>query len=155
VYSPNLRGGHSLKAWGERLEDEKIDYSDFSRYTPEMLEYCQQDVSLTKQIYSVLTGRMKGEGFSELGLNIEHKAWNIIQNKQKRNGFPFNQEEADLLYAELRAREAKLKEEIYRLWPPELKLVRVFKRGRKSDGERTAGYLRHLSEYPQLEDNED
>src|SRR5690606_164203 len=63
--------------------------------------------------------------------------------------------EADLLYAELRAREAKLKEEIYRLWPPELKLVRVFKRGRKSDGERTAGYLRHLSEYPQLEDNED
>lgn len=155
VYAPNLAGGHSLDAWGQRLGDHKIAFSDFSHYTPEMLLYCQQDVSLTKKVYLALTKRLKGEGFTERGIELEHLAWNIIQNKQKRNGFPFNQEKADLLYAELRTREEQLKKEIYRLWPPVLECVRTFARGFKSDGTRTKGYLGHLGQYPKLEDNPD
>lgn len=155
MYSPAMSGGHALEAWGERLGYEKGDHSDFSQFSKDMLEYCRRDVSLTKMTYLALAKRMKGEGFSERSCEIEHLAWNIIQNKQKVNGFPFDQEKADLLYAELRSREAELKEEIYRLWPPELKHVRTFARGRKSNGERTAGYLKHLGQYPKLEDNGD
>lgn len=155
MYLPNMGGGHSLRAWGTRLKDSKIEFEDFSRYTPEMLEYCQQDVALTAKVYKALIERMNKEGFSERGIELEHFAWNIIQNKQKQNGFPFDQEKADPLYAELRAREEELKAEIYRLWPPTLEHVRTFARGFKSDGTRTANYQRHAGQYPKLEDNED
>ena len=35
-----MRGSPSLKAWGWRLADHKIDFKDFSQYSTEMLEYC-------------------------------------------------------------------------------------------------------------------
>lgn len=155
MYSPSLKGGHGLDDWGVRLGNAKLSFTDFSHYSEEMLEYCQQDVNLTADVYRVLCKRMKQEVFSERSCELEHLAWNIIQNKQKQYGFPFDQEKADLLYAELRAREEQLKEEIYRLWPPTLECVRTFARSFKSDGTRTANYQRHLGQYPQLEDNED
>ena len=155
VYSPSLKGGHSLGDWGRRLDNPKLDYDDFSRFTPEMLVYCHQDTSLTAEVYRVLCKRLLSEGFSEQGIELEHLAWNIIQNKQRQNGFPFDQEKADLLYAELRAREQKLKDEIYRLWPPTLEHVRTFARAFKKDGSPTKDYQRHLGQYPQTSLNED
>jgi len=155
MYSANLTGGHALDGWGLRLGYPKGDYSDFSRFTPEMLKYCRRDVRLTALTYLRLTDRMRRENISEQSIELEHQAWHIIQNKQKQNGFPFDQEKADLLYAELREREQVLKDEIYRLWPPVFQIVRRFAKSTKSDGTRTANYQRHLGEYPQLEDNDD
>ncbi len=154
MFDPSL-GSHGLEAWGERVGYAKGDHTDFSRFTPEMLKYCQRDVRLTGLLFTRLTERMRREGISELSCELEHYAWHIIQNKQKQNGFPFDHEKADILYAELREREAELKAEIYRLWPPVLQIVRRFARSRKSDGTRTANYQRHLGEYPKLEDNPD
>lgn len=154
MYNPKMHG-HGLGHWGERLGYPKGDHSDFSRLTPEMLKYCRRDARLTALLYRKLVERMNREKFSETGVEIEHLAWNIIQNKQKQNGFPFDQQKADILYAELRAREQELKDEIYRLWPPILQIVRRYAKSCKSDGTRTANYLRHLSEYPKLEDNDD
>ena len=154
MYNPKMHG-HGLGHWGERLGYPKGDHSDFSRLTPEMLKYCRRDARLTALTYLRLIERMNREKFSETGVEIEHLAWNIIQNKQKQNGFPFDQEKADILYAELRAREQELKDEIYHLWPPVLQIVRRYAKSCKSDGTRTANYLRHLSEYPKLEDNDD
>lgn len=153
MYKPGMK--HGLDDWGERLGNPKLEFHDFSVYTPKMLEYCTQDVALTVDVYKALTKRMIKEGFSERGVELEHLAWNIIQNKQKQNGFPFDQEKADLLYAELRTREEQLKEEIYRLWPPELKHIRTFAKSRKKDGSPTSDYQRHLGQYVSLEINED
>ena len=36
LYNPQLEGGHSLAAWGERLKFPKGDYHDWSALTPEM-----------------------------------------------------------------------------------------------------------------------
>lgn len=155
MYSPTLKGGHGLGDWGVRLNNPKLDYHNFEVYTPEMLVYCRQDTALTAEVYRVLCKRMKGEGFSERGVELEHLAWHIIQNKQKQNGFPFDEQKADLLYAELRAREQELKDEIYRLWPPVLKHVRTFASAYKKDGERTENYKRHLGQYPKTQVNED
>ena len=47
---PRLKGSASLKAWGYRLADNKIDFKDFSHYTEEMLEYCVQDVNVTNKL---------------------------------------------------------------------------------------------------------
>jgi hypothetical protein len=47
-------GGHSLKAWGKRLGDNKGEYNDWSKFTEEMLSYCEQDTAVTEKIYKTL-----------------------------------------------------------------------------------------------------
>lgn len=46
--------GHSLERWGQFLGYPKIQFNDFSRYTPEMLEYCKNDVEVNYRVYDVL-----------------------------------------------------------------------------------------------------
>lgn len=151
MYNPSYPGGHSLEAWGFRLKFPKGDFSDFSALTPEMLEYCTNDASLTALLFRKLTARMTTVGFSEDGCEIEHLAWNIIQNKQRRNGFPFNHKKAMELYVDLRAREAALRDEIYSLWPPQLLPVGAYKNARKRDGTFSQNYLRHKEQYPRVD----
>ncbi len=155
LYNPVLSGGHSLEAWGKRLKHPKTEYSDFSRYTPEMEEYCQNDTSLTAKLYRKLSSRMVAVGFSEEGAEIEHLSWNIIQNKQRRHGFPFDIQKAHQLYVTLRAREEELRDEIYRLWPPTLLPIGHFKRAYKANGEPTSLFLRHSQQYPKITINLD
>ena len=51
-------GSHSLKAWGIRLAIHKGDFGQadgaFDRYTPEMMEYCKQDVAVNVVLYNNL-----------------------------------------------------------------------------------------------------
>lgn len=54
---PDRPGGHSLEAWGERLGHPKMEHKDFTTYTPEMLEYCKNDVLLTEKVYNHLLTR--------------------------------------------------------------------------------------------------
>ena len=61
---PERPWGHSLGAWGEHLGVKKGDYSDWSKYSPEMLEYCQQDVNVNLEILRALEkeygGKLRG-----------------------------------------------------------------------------------------------
>mgnify|MGYP003133065410 CR=1 FL=1 len=48
-----LRGRHSLEAWGYRLKHYKGEFSkttDWKSWSPEMQTYCEQDVSVTKSL---------------------------------------------------------------------------------------------------------
>ncbi|MFW3388619.1 UNVERIFIED_CONTAM: hypothetical protein RF648_21795, partial [Kocuria sp. CPCC 205274] len=65
---PDLLGGHSLKVWGERLGDAKGSYSEdtenaWDAFSEEMFDYCEQDVSLTLNLYKHLCNMA---GFDEL-----------------------------------------------------------------------------------------
>ena len=51
---PDRYAGHSLKAWGVSLNEHKGDYSDFSAWSEEMVDYCIQDTKVTAIIYSTL-----------------------------------------------------------------------------------------------------
>lgn len=149
------KGGHSLEAWGIRLGYPKGEFDDFTSYSPRMLQYCRRDTRLTALLFRRLTERMRAIGFTERGCEIEHRAWSIIQNQQKRNGFPFNQEKAHELYVTLRAREEELRRDIYALWPPRLEVVGTYKGRLKKDGCESAQYLRHLGQYPKLSNTDD
>lgn len=155
LYSPSLAGGHSLEAWGQRVKLPKFVHKDFTQYSEEMLRYCQRDVAITKRVLLRLTQRMRDVGFTEKGAEIETLHWHIIQNKQRRHGFPFDLERAHKLYAELRAVEEELKEKIYEQWPPELLPVGTYKRAFKLDGSPTAQYSRHTQQYPKIETADD
>jgi DNA polymerase-1 len=155
LYNPNLRGGHALGDWGRRLRMPKGDHSDFKTFSAAMLEYCRQDTAITARLFRRLTARMRAVGFTETGAWIEHLSWDIIQNRQRVHGFPFNKEAAERLYVELRDLEGKLRDEIYQLWPPKLTVVGEYKGARLKSGEQSKQFIRHREQYPLVEEGQD
>jgi len=150
LFSPSLDGGHSLAAWGDRLRFPKYDFNDFSRLSPEMVEYCLQDARLCRRTYISLVKKMRAAKFTELGIELEHRSWALIQ-QQKKNGFHFNIREAHVFYARLRNRENEIRDEILEYWPPQLEVVATYKRPYKKDGSPSANYLRHCEEYERVD----
>ena len=41
LFNPQLDGGHSLRAWGERLHFEKGDHDDWTKLSDEMIKDCR------------------------------------------------------------------------------------------------------------------
>lgn len=61
LYFPERTADHSnhgLGAWGKTLGVEKGNYKDFSRLTPEMLDYCEQDVRVNVKILETILARI-------------------------------------------------------------------------------------------------
>jgi len=154
VFSPSMDGGHSLAAWGKRLGHLKGEWDDFSQWSQEQEDYCMNDAILCGKVFLALITRMRQLGFTEDGLDIEHRSWQLIQ-KQKRNGFAFNIEEAHVLYNTLREKENEIRDKIHVFWPPQLTKVATFKRPHKKDGNPTANYTRHQQQYVKIETRTD
>ncbi len=110
---PRLKGSASLKAWGYRLADNKIDFKDFSHYTEEMLEYCVQDVNVTNKL---LLHIIK-QNYPQPSLSIEHEFAYYI-NKQIRAGVPFDIDAALDLVDVLRTKQKRLEGELKEIFPP-------------------------------------
>jgi len=98
LFNP-IRDGHSLKAWGERLGFPKGDVDTFEIYTPDMLEYCKQDVNITHKLFNILQN--EGKGFSSSSIRLEHKV-RVIIDKQEKNGFAMDMQKAMSLYNKLK-----------------------------------------------------
>lgn len=47
-------GPHSLEAWGYRFGDYKVQWEDWSKYDPVMLERCMSDVRINVRVYEEL-----------------------------------------------------------------------------------------------------
>lgn len=103
-----LYGSHSLEAWGYRLGLHKGDYAKkrkeegwtdeqiWNTYTPEMLDYCIQDVKVTIAFYKML----KSIPYSCDAIKLEHECAQLIA-KQERNGFTFDSDKGQQLYGDL------------------------------------------------------
>jgi DNA polymerase I-like protein with 3'-5' exonuclease and polymerase domains len=103
-----LLGSHSLKAWGKRLGNFKDEIeTDWSTWTPEMQEYCEQDVQVTLTLYKML----QNHSYSEEAIKLEHDFARIIQ-RQIARGFSFDKKKAEKLYIELLERRNVLHEEL-------------------------------------------
>lgn len=114
-------GPHSLKAWGFRSGSYKIDFHEFEYYTPEMLEYCVQDVELCFKVYRYLVDRMKN--FSDQSIRMEHTV-RMIMNQQQDNGVAFDMGAALEFQAELNEEKARLEAEVHKVMRPLAKAVR-------------------------------
>ncbi len=94
---------HSIKSWGLRFKMHKGDFSDFSAYTPEMLEYCIRDVEICAATYRQL---LKDAGDYDWGpsLILEYRMM-AIQSKQEQYGVAFDPAKAydlvEVLMAEI------------------------------------------------------
>lgn len=111
-----LRGSASLKAWGYRLADHKIDFKDFSEYSEEMLRYCQQDVHVTKQLWNYIVSKC----YPTTALQLEHEFAYAI-NRQIRSGVPFDFDAALDLVDDLRTRQNELECKLKEVFPPNIR----------------------------------
>ena len=150
LYDPKMPNGHSLEAWGVRLKLPKGDFKDFSKFTPEMLEYCIQDVNITLTVFKRLTERMRNRGYSERSCKLEHDI-RVVVDKQQKNGFAFDSRAARLLQGKLEGLRAELEGPIRELFPRTLKRQETYKYRTRQDGTPYASYLRHLEQFPRIE----
>jgi len=103
-----LYGRHSLEAWGERLGVSKMKLGDgehdvWETFTPEMADYCIQDVSVTahlKDYFAMME-------YSEEAIDLEHKFAHVIQ-RQIDHGFAFDVKKGQELYVSLLKRQEEL-----------------------------------------------
>ena len=109
----NQRGSSSLKAWGWRLADHKINFKDFSEFSQEMLDYCIQDVNVTKKLWEEIVK----QNYPESSLRLEHD-FALAINRQVRAGFPFDIDACFDLVDDLRAKKSELEVHLKEIFPP-------------------------------------
>jgi len=112
-----LIGSHSLKAWGQRLKYHKGAYGEqedaWDVFTPEMLEYCKQDVGLNVKLYEVIQRKR----YPHEPMQLEHEMATLLL-QQEQIGFPFDVEAAQKLYTKLSARKQEIETELVNTLEP-------------------------------------
>lgn len=121
---------HSLKSWGERLGDHKLDYrqialdlgiiseeeNEFCRWSAQMDEYCEKDCIICEQIYIILDEQLAREQ-SQLAFRLGQKNF-YLMNAQAFTGIKFDQEKAVTLQARIEAMIQEVRDEVEPQLPP-------------------------------------
>ena len=127
-----LIGSHSLEAWGYRLRRWKGDYSKvyeqklkdihaargdepptpeeiikfvWGSWNQDMQDYCEQDVEVTAELFQ----RCLNKEYPVSSTTLEHDAA-LLCAKIERNGFPFMEPQAVVLYGQLSGKRAELEQ---------------------------------------------
>ena len=145
--NPSREGGHSLKAWGEALGFPKGDHDDWSRLTPEMVEYCKRDTDVTAQVYGVLQN--ESSGFSDQAIALEHRVAQIIQTQQE-NGWVVNERDAHMLLARLQQRRQEIEDEVRTTFIPVPKFDKEINLVYKKNGGINSRNLTWLSDWSDI-----
>lgn len=107
----STRRGHSIKDYGRELGEEKLDYSDFTKFTDEMAEYCKVDVKITQYVYDKTKSVKDSDAYK-----LEADFVRVLQ-LQEEHGFRLDLDKANDLCSELRQEISNLEEELQDLWP--------------------------------------
>lgn len=110
-FPKELVGSHSLRAWGHRLGLLKGESPSFDSWSPEMVEYCKQDVRVTVKLYEHIA-----DNIPAVAEEIEHRFAEIIR-KQERTGFRFDVEAAEKLHAELLKEKLEIESQMRQVFP--------------------------------------
>jgi len=165
LYNPDLEGGHSINAWGERLGNKKLEYYpvhdpqqplwspesdpkvnpgwDTSVYTENMGDYCEQDVVVNVDLFNKLLDLL--QNFSWRSIICEMETAVIIQ-RQMEHGFVFDYQAADMLHAKLMERQQELEDEVHETFLPLPKLIREVQPRVKMDGSVSSLGLKKLGD---------
>ena len=141
LYNPNLEGGHSLAAWGERTRQKKTDYAQayvdktgraaaLRWDNPDLdllFEYCKDDVAALVATYDMITKMLEKDKFSEQSIKLEHDVAIIIQ-KQKEHGFRLDIKKAQGLLAMLQSKMVDIENTMQDVFPPYVETGRKNKR---------------------------
>lgn len=92
---------HSLEGWGEHLGFPKIEFSEFSKFSHEMVEYCIQDTFVNLKVYEALLVEMQAiyerNPLIKRGLYVESR-FAHIEGQIREKGWLFNMTAATKLF---------------------------------------------------------
>tara|TARA_X000001382_G_scaffold10166_1_gene7016 strand:+ start:369 stop:2105 length:1737 start_codon:yes stop_codon:yes gene_type:complete len=115
LFNPTREGGHSIAKWGYKLGLPKKDSPEWTCFTKEMLDYCEQDVVINNKLFNYL--KKESIGFSKESINLEHEVTYLLE-KQKRNGFLFDDEKAMMLTSELSSKLKETEDKVHETFKP-------------------------------------
>lgn len=86
ILDSDIKGGHSLEAWAERLhlEQQKVAHEDWSKLTRELLYRCHTDVLINVEVFNhqeIFCGWENWEGILQLEVDVAR-----IHSKQVQDG---------------------------------------------------------------------
>jgi len=111
---PRRDGGNGLASWGERFGFPKGDYSDWTQYTEEMLEYCVRDVEITTKVWHRLKNMT---GFSRDSIELEYRTKEHC-SEQERNGWYFDEDKAIRLLQQISNDITEVESEVREVFKP-------------------------------------
>lgn len=115
LHNPSKPGGHSLDNLGTTwFESAKHEFTDYSKWSPEMSPYMKQDVRITVRVWNWLRKELAEWGES---VRLEHD-FAFLMALQMQNGFRLDVTQARILLAELSGTKAELEAELCRIFPP-------------------------------------
>ena len=121
LLNPSIEGGHSLKAWGKRLKNAKIDFEvdDFDAgWTQEMQDYCIQDVELTADLYKYLCSEFdKWIDSGKQSRELEHEVQTIC-SRMERTGFKLDIHKASAFEVQISNRMYDIEVSLQKTFPP-------------------------------------
>lgn len=112
-----LIGSYSLRAFGYRLGNYKQNFTDFTKLTDEMIEYCVQDCKVTKDLYLTL---MKSKLMPNYPIRLKEYRVGYLMYMQEVYGFPFDIRGAVKLANKLEKEQLEIKTNLQKLFPPRL-----------------------------------
>lgn len=145
VNYPNFKG-HGLDEIGLTLGQPKTVFNDFSKYTEEMLSYCQDDVDLGTKIYKKYEKYINDPDWKK-SMDVEHQTA-ILCKKMHDNGFKFDLDLAYEVLPQIKDRLEVLEAEMQRNWPPEMREVGRLKYRVKDDGDLYSTVANAMKNYP-------
>jgi len=110
-----LYGSHSLKAWGIRLGVEKGEFgenTDWSEWSQEMQDYCEQDVAVTHKLWEALAPHE----WSQKAIRFEHELAELC-HRIGRAGWNFDMSKAAKLYGDLSQERSDIEQQLLQLFP--------------------------------------
>ncbi len=114
--NPTRDGGHSLANLARLVSRTKKEYEDFEGgLTPEMIEYCKEDVTICGELYNYLKKELRD--FSEQSVELEHKVQWIVTGQEKR-GFKLDVAKAMGLVGDWERRLCEIEHELQIIFPP-------------------------------------
>ncbi len=114
--NPTRDKGHSLGSLASLVGRTKKEYEDFDGgLTPEMVEYCKEDVIICGELYHYLLKELSG--FTQQSIDLEHEVAGIIA-RQEKHGFKLDTIKAQCLLGQWKRRLSDIEEELQTIFTP-------------------------------------
>jgi DNA polymerase I len=117
-------GGHSIEQYGKEFGIEKGKFSDWSKWSQAMEDYCVRDVDICHQIYLKYLPIISDHSWAP-SISLEQE-FQLVCNKLHTNGFAFNTTRASALLTKVKEDLKELDDKILKQFPPRQVLQRVF-----------------------------
>ncbi len=117
------RETHSIEDYGKEFNLYKGDWTDWTKYSEEMEEYCVRDVDICELIYKKYR-RYNNNPDRQQAIRNEHQFQYYVVNALENNGFSLNKNKAEHLLKKVQEELSVLDKDILEAFQPRLKLIR-------------------------------